>query len=48
MEIIKASKNPSLSQIQIYCKQLSDLKISLKSKIAKIKNLKSENKNLLT
>jgi hypothetical protein len=48
MEIIKASSNPSLSQIQIYRKQLSDLKISLTSKIAEIKNLKSENKSLLT
>lgn len=48
MEIIKASKNPSISQIQIYRKQLSDLKTSLASKVAEIKNLKSENKNLLT
>lgn len=48
MEIIKASKNPSLSQIQIYRKQLSDLKTSLASKITEIKNLKSENKSLLT
>lgn len=48
MEIIKASKNPSISQIQIYRKQLSDLKTSLASKVAEIKNLKSENKSLLT
>lgn len=48
MEIIRASRNPSFSQIQIYRKQLSDLKISLASKIAEIKNLKSENKSLLS
>lgn len=48
MEIIKASKNPSISQIQVYRKQLSDLKILLGSRVAEIKNLKSQNKNLLT
>jgi hypothetical protein len=44
MEIIKASENPSSSQIQIYRKQLS----SLNAKVLEIKNLKSQNKNLLT
>lgn len=48
IEIIKVSKNPSLSQIQIYRRQLSDLKISLDSKVSEISNLKSLNKNLLT
>ena len=47
-EIIKSSENPSSSQIQIYRKQLSDLKSTLDSKIVEIKNLKSQNKNLLT
>lgn len=48
MEIIKASKNPSGEQIKIYRKQLSDLKVSLDQKVAEIKKLKSQNKNLLT
>ncbi|MHC0439738.1 hypothetical protein [Flavobacterium sp. 3-210] len=48
MEIIKASKNPSVEQIKIYRKQLSDLKVSLDLKVAEIKKLKSQNKNLLT
>ncbi len=48
MEIIKASKNPSLQQIVVYRKQLSDLKLSLKSNIVEVKKLKSQNKNLLT
>lgn len=47
MEIIKASKNPSVEQIKIYRKQLSDLKISLDAKVTEIKKLKSQNKNLL-
>ncbi|CAD0001314.1 MULTISPECIES: hypothetical protein [Flavobacterium] len=48
MEIIKASKNPSSSQLQVYRKQLSTLNISLQSKVSEIKNLKAQNKNLLT
>lgn len=48
MEIIKASKNPSIEQIKIYRKQLSDLKISLDAKVKEIKKLKSQNKNLLS
>ena len=48
MEIIKASKNPSITQIQIYRKQLLDLKTTLESKGLEIKRLKSQNKNLLT
>jgi hypothetical protein len=48
MEIIRASKNPSVEQIKIYRKQLSDLKISLDAKVAEITKLKSQNKNLLT
>jgi len=48
MEIIKASKNPSPEQIQIYRKQLSDMKIALESKVVEIKKLKSQNKNLLS
>lgn len=48
IEIIKISKNPSSSEIQIYRKQLSDLKTSLDAKILEISNLKSQNKNLLT
>ncbi|MEO6174661.1 MAG: hypothetical protein ABIP27_05870 [Flavobacterium circumlabens] len=44
MEIIKYSKNPSPSQIKVYRKQLSDLS----AKVLEIKNLKSQNKNLLT
>lgn len=48
MEIIKASKNPSAEQIQIYRKQLSDMKIALESKVVEIKKLKSQNKNLLS
>ena len=48
MEIIRASKNPSSEQIQIYRKQLSDMKIALESKVVEIKKLKSQNKNLLT
>ncbi|GGF01117.1 hypothetical protein [Flavobacterium limi] len=48
MEIIKASKNPTFSQLEVYRKQLSDLKISLQSKISEIKKLKDQNKNLLT
>ncbi|OXB00753.1 hypothetical protein B0A81_20425 [Flavobacterium plurextorum] len=48
MEIIKASKNPSITQIQIYRKQLLDLKITLESKGLEIKSLKSQNQNLLT
>ena len=48
MEIIKASENPSVTQIQIYRKQLSDMQTALASKVAEIKSLKSQNKNLLT
>ncbi|OXA69601.1 hypothetical protein B0A67_19110 [Flavobacterium aquidurense] len=48
MEIIKASKNPSPLQIKVYRKQLSDIKIALESKVAEVKKLKSQNKNLLT
>ena len=48
MEIIKASENPSVTQIQIYRKQLSDMQTALASKVAEIKNLKSQNKSLLT
>lgn len=48
MEIIKASKNPSAEQIQIYRKQLLDMKIALESKVIEIKKLKSQNKNLLS
>lgn len=48
MEIIKASKNPSFSQLQVYRKQLSTLNISLQSKVSEIKNLKAQNRNLLT
>lgn len=48
MEIIKVSKNPSIAQIQIYRKQLLDLKTALAAKIVEIKNLKSQNKSLLT
>lgn len=44
MEIIQSSKNPSPSQIKVYRKQLSDLS----AKGLEIKNLKSQNKNLLT
>jgi len=48
MEIIKASKNPSAEQIQVYRKQLTDMKIALESKVVEIKKLKSQNKNLLS
>ena len=48
MKIIKASKNPSAEQIQVYRKQLSDMKIALESKVIEIKKLKSQNKNLLS
>lgn len=48
MEIIQASKNPSVTQIEIYRRQLGDLKTALASKVTEIKNLKSQNKNLLT
>ncbi|MFQ6600297.1 hypothetical protein [Flavobacterium sp. C3NV] len=48
MEIIKASKNPSAKQIQIYRKQFSDMKTALESKVVEIKKLKSQNKNLLS
>jgi hypothetical protein len=48
MEIIKASKNPSVEQIHIYRKQLSDMNASLVSKGIEVKNLKSQNKSLLT
>lgn len=48
IEILKISRNPSTLQIEVYRKQLSDLKTSLESKIVEISNLKSQNKNLLT
>jgi hypothetical protein len=48
MEIIKASENPSAEQIQVYRKQLSDMKMALASKVVEIKKLKSQNKNLLS
>jgi hypothetical protein len=48
MEIIKVSKNPSIAQIQIYRKQLLDLKTALAAKVLEIRNLKSQNKSLLT
>jgi len=48
IDIINASKKPSLSEISIYRKQLSDLKFSLDKKILEINKLKSQNKSLLT
>lgn len=48
MAIINASKNPTFLQLQVYRKQLSDLKISFEAKRAEIKKLKSQNKYLLT
>lgn len=48
MEIIKVSKNPSIEQIHIYRKQLSDMNAALVSKGIEVKNLKSQNKSLLT
>ncbi|MEO8237129.1 MAG: hypothetical protein ABI793_07480 [Flavobacterium sp.] len=48
MAIINASKNPSFLQLQVYRKQLSDLKVSFEAKRAEIKKLKSQNKYLLT
>lgn len=48
MDIIQVSKNPSITQIQIFRRQLSDLKTALAAKITEIKNLKSQNKSLLT
>ena len=48
MEIIKASKNPTSEQIQVYRKQFSDMKIALGAKVVEIRKLKSQNKNLLT
>lgn len=48
MEIIKVSKNPSVEQIHIYRKQLSDMNTALVSKGIEVKNLKSQNKSLLT
>lgn len=48
MAIINASKNPTFLQLQVYRKQLSDLKVSFEAKRAEIKKLKSQNKYLLT
>jgi hypothetical protein len=48
MEIIRASKNPSSEQIQVYRKQLSDMKIALEAKGLEVKKLTSQNKSLLT
>lgn len=47
MEIIAASKNPSVEQIQVYRRQFSDMKASLASKGIEVSKLKSQNKNLL-
>jgi hypothetical protein len=48
MAIIKVSKNPSMEQIQLYRKQLSDITLLLDSSVSEVKKLKSQNKNLLT
>lgn len=48
MEIIRVSENPSTTQIQVYRKQLSDMKTALESKGVEIKKLKFQNKNLLS
>ncbi|MBW1653818.1 hypothetical protein [Flavobacterium quisquiliarum] len=48
MEIIKTSQNPSSAQLKVFRSQLSESKVSLENKIAEIKKLKSQNKNLLT
>jgi len=48
MEIINASKNPSQEQIQVYRRQMSDLKAALASRGIEVTTLKSQNKNLLT
>ncbi|MWB95871.1 hypothetical protein GON26_16010 [Flavobacterium sp. GA093] len=48
MEIIKASKEPSLSEIDVYRRQLSELKTTLDAKVLEINQLKSQNKKLLT
>lgn len=48
MEIIEASENPSLKQIKIYRKQLSDMNTALQEKGLEVKKLKSQNKSLLT
>jgi hypothetical protein len=48
IEVIKASKTASSSQIQVYQKQFSGLKATLETKVVEIKNLKSQNKNLLS
>jgi hypothetical protein len=47
IEVINASKNASSSQIRVYQKQFSALKSTLANKVVEIKNLKSQNKNLL-
>ena len=48
MDIIRASKNPSMQQIVVYRRQLSDLRLSLNSSVLEVKKLKSQNKNLLS
>ena len=48
MDIIRASKNPSMQQIVVYRKQLSGLQLSLTSSVLEVKKLKSQNKNLLS
>lgn len=48
MEVINSSDNPTSSQIQVYRKQLKDLKLVLNSKLSEINALKSQNKTLLT
>jgi hypothetical protein len=48
IEIVTVSKKPTSSEISIYRKQLSDLRISLDRKISEIYKLKAQNKSLLT
>ncbi|MDR7208478.1 hypothetical protein [Flavobacterium piscis] len=48
IDIINASKTPTSSEINVYRKQLSDLKLSLDTKIQEINKLRSQNKSLLT
>lgn len=48
IEVVNASKNATSFQIQVYRKQFSALKTALETKVMEIKNLKSQNKNLLS
>lgn len=48
MEIVKASEEPSSSQIEVYRKQLLGLKSMLNAKVLEINQLKNHNKKLLT